>query len=232
VRSVLGFLSLSELFPGSPVPSASRQKFILPWSGSLAELLATSRLSGLSVGPTSLRFPVPPTAFPGLAPLGRLVTTARFRSQDSPASRPTSSQRFPSRPKVRGRISDRTVLGIPPFRVFPSQQVAYASRRSLAPLRLSSGVRKCTTRVLVTGSFPDVHAFTQLPGSPADYGLPFHAPKHASRSPWVSRRGTTSFHQHHPLRSFDPSCESVRDWIGFPLPNRPIPSWFSAPLEP
>jgi hypothetical protein len=28
----LGFLALSELFPRSPVPSASRQKFILPWS--------------------------------------------------------------------------------------------------------------------------------------------------------------------------------------------------------
>jgi hypothetical protein len=145
--------------------------------------------------------------------------------------RPTSSQRFPGRPKVCGRVSDRTVLGIPPFRVFPSQQVAYASRRSLAPLRLSSGVQKCTTRVLVTCSFPDAHAFTRLPGSPAGYELPFHAPKHASRSPWGSRRGTTSFHQHHPLRSFDPSCESVRDWFGSPLANRPIPSWVSAPLE-
>jgi hypothetical protein len=82
-----------------------------------------------------------------------------------------------------------------------------------------------------TCGFADVHAFTQLPGSPAGYELPFHAPKHASRLPWVSRRGTTPFRQHHPLRSFDPSCESVRDWVGFPLPNRPIPSWLSAPLE-
>jgi hypothetical protein len=79
--------------------------------------------------------------------------------------------------------------------------------------------------------FPDVHAFTQLPGSPADYELPFHAPKHASRLPWVSRRGTAPFRQHHPLRSFVPSCESVRDWVGFPLSNRSIPSWVSAPLE-
>lgn len=222
---------MSELFPGSPVPSASRQKFILPWSGSLAELLASSWLSGLSVGPTSLRFLVPPTASPGLAPHRRLVTSVRFRSQDSPTLRPTSSQRFPSRPKVCGRISDRTVLGIPPFRVFPSQQIACASRRSLASLRLSSGVLRRTVRVLVTDGFPDVHAFTQLPGSPADYELPFHAPKHASWSLWVSRRGAASFHQHHPLRSFHPSCESVRDWVGSPLPNRPIPSWVSAPLE-
>jgi hypothetical protein len=147
------------------------------------------------------------------------------------ALRPTSSQRFPGRPKVCGRVSDRTVPGIPPFRVFPSQKIAYASRRSLASLWLSSGVLRRTTRVLVADGFPDAHAFTQLPGSPADYGLPFHAPRHASRSPWVSRRGTASFHQHHPLRSFDPSCESVRDWVGSPLSNRPIPSWVSAPLE-
>jgi hypothetical protein len=145
--------------------------------------------------------------------------------------RPTSSQRLPSRPKVCGRISDRTVPGIPPFRVFPSQKIAYASRRNLAPLRSSSGVLRRTTRVLVTGGFPDVHAFTQLPGSPADYELPFHAPRRASWSPWVSCRGTASFHQHHPLRSFDPSCESVRDWVGSPLSNRSIPSWVSAPLE-
>lgn len=145
--------------------------------------------------------------------------------------RPTSSRRFPSRPKVCGPVSDRTVLGIPPFRVFPSQKIAYASRRSLASLRLSSGVPRRTTRVLVTGSFPDAHAFTPLPGSPADYELPFHVPKPASWSLRVSRRGTDSFHQHHPLRSFDPSCESVRDWVRSPLPNRPLPSWVSAPLE-
>jgi len=143
----------------------------------------------------------------------------------------SSSQRFPSKPKVRGPVSDRTVPGIPPFRVFPSQEIAHASRRSLASLRLSSGVQRRTSRVLVTAGFPDAHAFTQLPGSPVGYELPFRAPKHASRSLRVSRRGTTSFHQHHPLRSFDPSCKSVRDWVGSPLSNRPIPSWASAPLE-
>jgi hypothetical protein len=148
------------------------------------------------------------------------------------ALRPRSSQRFPSKPKVRGPVSDRTVPGIPPFRVFPSQEIAYASRRSLAPLRLSSGVRRRTTRVLVTDGFPDACAFTPLPGSPVGYELPFRAPRRASKSLWVSRRGTTSFHQPHPLRSFDPSCESVRDWVESPLPNRSIPSWASAPLEP
>jgi hypothetical protein len=101
-----------------------------------------------------------------------------------------SSQRFPSRPKVCGLVSDRTVRGIPPFRVFPSREIADASRRSLAPLRLSTNVRRRVVRVLVTCGFPDVHAFTRLPGSPAGYELPFHAPKRASRSPWVSPRRT------------------------------------------
>jgi len=64
-----------------------------------------------------------------------------------------------------------------------------------------------------------------------DYGLPFHMKCLASWLPWVSCRGIASFRQLHLLRSFDPSCESVRDWVGSPLSNRPIPSWVSAPLE-
>jgi hypothetical protein len=55
--------------------------------------------------------------------------------------------------------------------------------------------------------------------------------KRASRSPWVSCRGTVPFRQLHLLRSFTPSSESVRDWLGFPLTRRPILSWDSAPLE-
>jgi hypothetical protein len=140
--------------------------------------------------------------------------------------RPTSSQRFPGRPKVCGRVSDRTVLGIPPFRVFPSQQVAYASRRSLAPLRLSSGVQKCTTRVLVTCSFPDVRAFTQLPGSPAGYELPFHAPKHASRSPWVSRRGTTRSTSITRFEASIPPASPFATGSGLPSPTGRYPPGF------
>jgi hypothetical protein len=93
-----------------------------------------------------LRFVVPSTASSELAPLVRLVTSARFRSQDCSLAT-TSSQRFPSRLKVCSPVSDRTVPGIPPFRVFPSQEIAYASRRSLASLWSSSGVPRRTTRV-------------------------------------------------------------------------------------
>jgi hypothetical protein len=94
-----------------------------------------------------LRFLVPPTVSLELAPLGRLVTSTRFRSQDCSLAT-TSSQRFPSRLEVCSPVSDRTVLGIPPFRVFPSQEIACASRRSPASLWLSSGVPGRTTRVL------------------------------------------------------------------------------------
>jgi len=148
------------------------------------------------------------------------------------ASRPRSSQRFPGKPKVRGPVSDRTVPGIPPFRVFPSQEIAYASRRSLAPLRLSSGVRKCTTRVLSPAVSPTSALSRRCLVPPLAMSSLSARRRRASESLWVSRRGTTSFHQPHPLRSFDPSCESVRDWVESPLPNRPIPSWASAPLEP
>jgi hypothetical protein len=37
-----------------------------------------------------------------------------------------------------------------------------------------------------TACFPDFHAFTRLPCSSDDYGLPFHALVHASWSPWGS----------------------------------------------
>jgi hypothetical protein len=109
---------LSELFPGSPVPSASRQKFILPWSGSLAEFLATSWLSGLSVGPTSLRFLVPSTASSGRAPCGRFVTPVRFRSQDSrpcgPVLSAVSWQAQSLRPCFRPHRSwDSSLQGLP-----------------------------------------------------------------------------------------------------------------------
>jgi hypothetical protein len=69
-----------------------------------------------------------------------------------------------------------TVPGIPPFRVFPSQEIAYPSRGNLASLQLSTAVQERTARGLLPFGFPDVHAFTRLPGSPGGYELPFHSP--------------------------------------------------------
>jgi hypothetical protein len=82
-----------------------------------------------------------------------------------------------------------------------------------------------------TACFPDFHAFTQLPSSSDDYELPFHALVRASWSLGESGCGIAPFRQLHLLRSFTPSCESVRNWIGFPLPGWPILSWAYAPLE-
>jgi hypothetical protein len=125
-----------------------------------------------------------------------------------------------------------TVPGIPPFRAFPSQEIASLSRGSLAPLQLSTGVLGRTARALVTSGFADSHALTQSPGSPRGYGLPFRVPRHASRSPWRTSCGTAPFRQLHLLRSFSPSRESVHNRIGSPLTGGPILSWVSSPLEP
>jgi len=79
--------------------------------------------------------------------------------------------------------------------------------------------------------FPRLPRFRAVAWFPRRLWAPFSPGKRASRSPWISCRGTVSFRQLHLLRSFTPSSESVRDWLGFPLTRRPILSWVSAPLE-
>jgi hypothetical protein len=59
-----------------------------------------------------------------------------------------------------------------PFRAFPSQR-ARTPLEATTPLQLSTRVQERTARDFVTASFADAHAFTQLPGSPDDYRLPF-----------------------------------------------------------
>ena len=66
---------------------------------------------------------------------------------------------------------------------------------------------------------------------PPAMGSLFGAPKCASRLPRVSCREIVPFRWLHLLRSFVPSCESVRNWVGFPRTSRPILSWDFAPLE-
>jgi len=149
-----------------------------------------------------------------------LSTPARFRSQVFP-----TSQRFPGKFKFHGLISCRNRSWVSPFRVFPSRKIANLFRADQAPMQLSTSVPKRTTRDLIAFGFTDSHAFAQLPGSPADYGLTFRSPKWASRLPWISRRRTAPFRQLHLLRSRSPSHESVHNWFGFPLASRPILSW-------
>jgi hypothetical protein len=73
--------------------------------------------------------------------------------------------------------------------ILPSESSPHRNRAPLsgppAPLRLSTGVPRRRLPVLVAAGFLDSHALAQLPDSPDDYGLPFHVPRHASRSPWV-----------------------------------------------
>jgi hypothetical protein len=72
---------------------------------------------------SSLRFLLPPTTSPGLAPYeaGRSLPTSVPLS-GLPTLRQATSQRFPSRPKFRGPVSCRYRSWDSPFRVFPSQQ--------------------------------------------------------------------------------------------------------------
>jgi hypothetical protein len=65
-----------------------------------------------------------------------------------------------------------TVPGILPSEFSPRRDHVPLSR-PLAPLQLSTRVQERTARGLITASFPDAHAFTQLPGSSDDYGVPF-----------------------------------------------------------
>jgi len=106
-----------------------------------------------------------------------------------------------------------TVPGILPSELFPHKDRVPLSR-SLAPLQLSTGLQKCTVLRLVTAGFTDVHAFTQLPGFPNDYGLRFHEPKLVSPLSWALLGRVTSFRQLHLLRSFPPLVRPCqRPWV-------------------
>jgi hypothetical protein len=110
-----------------------------------------------------------------------------------------------------------TVPRILPSELFPHKDRVSLSR-SLVPLQLSTCVLKRAVRCLITTSFTDVHAFTRLPGSSCDYGLPFHEPRSASWLSWASLSGTASFHQLHLLRNFLPLARPFqRLWVAPPL---------------
>jgi hypothetical protein len=102
-----------------------------------------------------------------------------------------ASQRFPSRSKFRGRFSCHYRSWGSPFRVFPSQEsrTPLGAASSLAVSHQPPGRHRSS---LITAGFLDAHAHTQLPDSPDDYELPFHAPRRASRSLWA--RATEHVH--------------------------------------
>jgi len=86
-------------------------------------------------------------------------------------------------------------------------------------VQLSTDVLKRMVLDLITTGFPDAHAFTQLPGSPAGYGSPFR--KRECKLPGRPGPVTTE-----PPRSVRFTCFEallplrVRSrWIGLPLPT-------------
>jgi len=97
-------------------------------------------------------------------------------------------------------------------------------------LQSSTDVLGRTSQSLIASSFPDAHAYARLPGSPGDYGFPFHAPRRASQSPWAPSCRTIPFRRLHLLRSFDPPTSPCAPNRVAPL-RRSILSWASAPLK-
>jgi hypothetical protein len=168
--------------------------------------------------------------------VGRLSTPLGLWSlQRHPSGQPRMRWFVPSHPGSALRLSQplsgflahpsfvalfraTTVPGILPSELFPHEDRAPLSR-PLAPLQLSTGVLRRAARRLVIAGFTDVHAFTQLPGFPSHYELPFHEPRSASWSFWASLNGTASFRQLHLLRS---SVPSVRPFQRLRVAPRPL----------
>jgi len=156
----------------------------------------------------------------------RELLPTRFHSQVF-----STSQRLPSRPKLCGLVSCPNRSWDYSSRGFPSLRVAHPSRGHVASLRSFTDVLRRRHSVLITAGFHDVHAYAQLPASPNDYGIPFHAPR---RKPFPvtlePSDGTVSFRQLHPLRSLDPLASPFTSTRVAPSP-RSILSWIFASLE-
>jgi hypothetical protein len=133
-------------------------------------VFVTSQLSDPSVGPTSMRFPFSLDITRTSPVWGCASLQPRFHSQ---GFYPLSG--FLAGPSFATVFHATTVRESSSFRAFPSQEIAYPSRGSLAPLRLSTSVLEPFHPDLIVASFADSHAFAQLPGSPADYRFPFSA---------------------------------------------------------
>jgi hypothetical protein len=156
--------------------------------------------------------------------MGGMPPPPRFRSQAF-----STSQRFPSTSKLRGLVSCRSRSWDSPFRVFPSQE-------SCTPLEATSSlvvIHRRAGRRLLDLSPPVSPTPTPSRGclaSPASYGLPFHAPRPASRLPWIQvtelARSASFTHFEALLLLRVRSCRPES-----PQTPTPILSWVSASLE-
>jgi hypothetical protein len=159
---------------------------------------------GWTCSPRILR---PVDDIPRASPVrGRQSCPPRFRSQAFSAS-----QRFPSRPELRGLVSCRNrPKASSLLQSFPLAQSRAPLSRPLAPLRLSTAVPSAPATALSPSVSSDAHARMNVVACfPRRLWAPF--PRAEARFPvpldvrWWSR----SLRRLHPLRSFVPLCESV-----------------------
>ena len=174
------------------------------------------------------RFPYPTTGSPGLAPSeAGCPFPPRFRSQVF-----STSQRFPSTPKLRGLVSCRNRSWVSPFRVFPSQESRAPLGVALLPCSHPPACWNDASWSLSPSVSVDAHAHAQLPDFPRRLWAPFsRVRRNASRSPWGQATETTPFRQLHLLRSLDPPTSPFTPTRVAPS-LRSILSWVSASLEP
>lgn len=162
------------------------------------------------------------THFPGVfAPFNDVTRASPTHERGVPTPlgfRPqafSTSRRFTSTLELRGLVSCRCRSWAPPSELVPRGDRALLSK-PLAPPQSSTGVPERAARVLIASGFcRRPRASAQWPTSPADYGSPFHGPKPASRSPWVSNDGTARFRQLHLPRGFLPPARP------YPRPESP-----------
>jgi len=139
---------------------------------------------------------------------------------------------FLAGPKDRGLISCHSRSWDPPFRAFPLRRsrTPLEAACSLAVIHRRAEARRASPFV---ARFTDVHAFTRLPGSPHDYGLPFHRPRPMSRSSRAQHSGIASFRQLHLLRSFVPLARPFAVASSCPsTAGRCSPGLFPSKLSP
>lgn len=142
-------------------------------------------------------------------------TSLRFRSQAF-----STSQRFPSKSRLRGLVSCPNRSWASPLESFPHRDRELLSE-PLAPLQLSTDLRKRTPRDLSRPVSPTStsHYRTRQPGSPGRYELPFHG---RNRFP-VTLDGAScdrSLQPASPTSKRCSLCESVRLAGSFPPPKR------------
>jgi hypothetical protein len=176
------------------------------------------------------RINFPGVWFPSTTSLGLAPCEASCHAHLGSAlrlSQPLSG--FPAVPSFAALFHAATVPGFLPSESFPRKNRAPLSRPR-APLWLSTDVPDDASRALLppVSPTPTLSRSCLVPSD--DYGLPFHAPKHASRLPWTQATElarSASFTHFEALillrvRSHRP---------GSPRTDAPILSWVSASLE-